>query len=388
MCKTIHAGYRQANFIDFFKSQRPYLCPERARRAAGRPDPAFYKRGHEPVQVHFPRRQPREAQTRGQFAEVHARVGQAQRPRRGGARPLPPHVFRNARQLVVRRLLQKRGDPAGDGSFSPTVWKLPKDRLFVTVYKDDDEAIELLEKRNRHSTITGSCGSAKRAISGKWARPGRAARVPKSTTTSATTQRARAPLPTRSRASTAKTPGTASSGTSCSCSTTAKKDGTLTAAQAKHVDTGMGFERVVAVLQGVDSNYHTDLFMPIITRNRKNQRAVLRSGAEGTPFRVVADHIRALVFAITDGAFPSNEGRGYVVRRLLRRAARFGRELGFPEPFMYRLVPRVIASWARHSLKSRNAGTMCGEVIRSEEERFGATLEQGIRNSGNGRRRR
>ncbi len=107
-----------------------------------------------------------------------------------------------------------------------------------------------------------------------------------------------------------------------------EKGGTLVPLAARHVDTGMGFERVVTVLQGVDSNYHTDLFRPIIAGLEVISGRTYDPGVAGTPFRVAADHIRALVFAITDGVFPSNDGRGYVVRRLLRRAARFGRSSG------------------------------------------------------------
>jgi len=117
-----------------------------------------------------------------------------------------------------------------------------------------------------------------------------------------------------------------------------EKGGALVPLAAKFVDTGMGFERLVAVLQGVDSNYHTDLFRPIIAAIEEISGRAYDPGAAGTAFRVAADHIRSLVFAITDGVFPSNEGRGYVVRRLLRRAARFGRELGLNGPYLYRLV--------------------------------------------------
>jgi alanyl-tRNA synthetase len=157
-----------------------------------------------------------------------------------------------------------------------------------------------------------------------------------------------------------------------------EKDGTLAPLPSKNVDTGMGFERIVSVIQGVSSNYDTDLFQSIIKEVVRLSEISYSSGSEGTPFRVIADHIRALVFAITDGAFPSNEGRGYVLRRLLRRAFRFGRELGFREPFLYKLVKVVIDEMGGAFPEITQRRGYVEEVIRSEEERFGATLEQGI----------
>ncbi len=147
---------------------------------------------------------------------------------------------------------------------------------------------------------------------------------------------------------------------------------------AKHVDTGLGLERAVAVLQGKRSNYATDLFMPIL-------EAV--SGLSGNPlgdektmpaFRVIADHIRALTFAVTDGAIPSNEGRGYVIRRILRRASRYGRQLGMHEPFLHTLVPVVseVMGAAYPEVTERLPHTTL--VIKSEEERFNDVLDRGI----------
>jgi len=161
-----------------------------------------------------------------------------------------------------------------------------------------------------------------------------------------------------------------------------EKDGSLTPLAAKSVDTGMGFERIVSVIQGVDSNYDTDLFQPIIQELAKMAGIAYNRGEAGTPFRVIADHIRALVFAVTDGAFPSNEGRGYVLRRLLRRAYRFGREIGFREPFLYKLVPVVIDNMGGAFPEIGQRRAYLEEVVKSEEERFGATLEQGIEKFG------
>ncbi|MBN1761447.1 MAG: alanine--tRNA ligase [Chitinispirillaceae bacterium] len=156
------------------------------------------------------------------------------------------------------------------------------------------------------------------------------------------------------------------------------KDGSLKPLPSTHVDTGMGFERICAVIQGVDSNYEIDSFRKIIGAVAELSGRPYERGVAGTPFRVIADHVRALTFAITDGAFPSNEGRGYVLRRLLRRAYRFGREIGFREPFLHKLLPVVIDEMGEAFPEIGQRRSYVEEVIASEEERFGATLEQGI----------
>ncbi len=161
-----------------------------------------------------------------------------------------------------------------------------------------------------------------------------------------------------------------------------EKDRSLNPLKSQHVDTGMGFERIVSVIQGVDSNYDTDIFQPIIKELSDKAGIAYDRGEAGTPFRVIADHIRALVFAVTDGAFPSNDGRGYVLRRLLRRAYRFGREIGFREPFLYKLTPVVIEQMGGAFPEIGQRRDYIEEVIKSEEERFGATLEQGIEKFG------
>jgi alanyl-tRNA synthetase len=161
-----------------------------------------------------------------------------------------------------------------------------------------------------------------------------------------------------------------------------EKDGKLIELPNKHVDTGMGLERVVSVLQNTTSNYGTDLFSPIISALSEKSGKAYTADAAGAPFRVIADHVRALVFAITDGAVPSNEGRGYVLRRLLRRASKFGRELGLREPFLHTLVPVVVAMMGDAFPEIKQRTGYVTDVIRSEEERFGTTLEQGLEKFG------
>jgi len=158
-------------------------------------------------------------------------------------------------------------------------------------------------------------------------------------------------------------------------------DGRLIPLSAKYVDTGAGLERVVAVLQNKKSNYDTDLFMPVIdcVGDISGHKYTSKLGNRtDNAFRVIADHIRAIVFAITDGATPSNDGRGYVIRRILRRASRFGRELGMHEPFMYRLVPVVVDCLGEAFPEIKERADYVSTVIESEEASFGRTLDRGI----------
>jgi len=147
----------------------------------------------------------------------------------------------------------------------------------------------------------------------------------------------------------------------------------------KHVDTGMGFERLVAMLQGVDSNYATDLFVPIIGAIEEVSGVRYQpDGERAAAFRAIADHIRALSFALSDGALPSNEGRGYILRMILRRAVRYGRTLGLEEPFLYTLVPSVSGIMGDAYPELRQHREHVSRVILSEEERFHNTLAFGL----------
>lgn len=164
--------------------------------------------------------------------------------------------------------------------------------------------------------------------------------------------------------------------------------GTLTPLPAKHVDTGMGFERMCAVMQEKHSNYDTDVFSPLIGTlstisgksydGRMNPDLPREQSEIDTAMRVIADHIRALTFALADGAVPSNEGRGYVLRRILRRAARFGRTLGFHEPFLHRLVPTLVQTMGDVFPEITVRRSHVADIIKGEEEGFGATLDRGL----------
>jgi alanyl-tRNA synthetase len=156
-------------------------------------------------------------------------------------------------------------------------------------------------------------------------------------------------------------------------------DGGLEELRAKHVDTGMGLERITAVLQGVMSNYDTDLLRNIIRFVEQHaRRSYGRDPADDLAFRVVADHARALSFMIADGVVPANEGRGYVLRRILRRAARHARHLGFHEPFLWHVAKPVAETMGQAYPELIERHAHIEEVIRAEEERFAETLDKGM----------
>ncbi len=145
------------------------------------------------------------------------------------------------------------------------------------------------------------------------------------------------------------------------------------------IDTGMGLERITAILQGADSNYDTDLFLPIMERTR----ALLghspeRMREQYVAYRVIADHSRAVAFLVGDGVLPSNEGRGYVTRMVLRRAARYGRRLGFEEPFLAETVATVIDQMGDYYSELRQRADFIQDVVRQEEGRFLSQLEVGL----------
>ena len=223
------------------------------------------------------------------------------------------------------------------------VWKLPKERLWATVYKDDDEAEQLwktvtdinpanilrFEKENFWEMgETGPCGPCSEI---------HIDRTPNGIATASQVN--------------AGTPDVIEIWNLVFMQYNRDETGKLNPLPAKHVDTGMGFERVCAVMQNKASNYDTDVFTPIIQAISKITNQPYNGKLSGidqhqmeldTAMRVIADHVRTLTFAIGDGALPGNEGRGYVLRRILRRAARFGRNLGMHNPFIYQLVPTLV----------------------------------------------
>src|SRR5947208_707955 len=180
----------------------------------------------------------------------------------------------------------------------------------------------------------------------------------------------------------------------------ANADGSFGPLPQRHVDTGLGLERTTAIIQGTKnftefsgtvSNYETDIFRPIFDEleklsGKKYESTLPKHGTAGESdqekidiaFRVIADHIRALSFAIADGIIPSNEGRGYVLRRILRRAVRYGRALGFQEPFFVKLVDVVAMTMGDVFPEIRAKQTAIKQTIRREEQAFNRTLDRGI----------
>lgn len=250
------------------------------------------------------------------------------------------------------------------------VWKLPKERLWATVYRSDDEAFELWKTKTdidpQHILKfdekdnfwemgeTGPCGPCSEIhinIGNDFNNPAYV---------------------------NAGSPECIEIWNLVFIQYNRDKEGKLHDLPAKHVDTGMGFERVCAILQKKNSNYDTDVFMPLIKEIEKLS-GINYSEEETQPaFRVVADHIRTLSFAIADGAVPGNTERSYVLRRILRRAARYGRKLNFHRPFLYKLTGILAETMGDVFPELREKETFIREIIKAEEEQFNRTLDRGI----------
>ncbi|MCW9064823.1 MAG: alanine--tRNA ligase [Ignavibacteriaceae bacterium] len=260
------------------------------------------------------------------------------------------------------------------------VWKLPKERLWATVYKDDNEAFELWKTKTdinpKHILKfgekdnfwemgeTGPCGPCSEIhinVGDDYENPDYV---------------------------NAGTPECIEIWNLVFIQYNRDENGKLHDLPAKHVDTGMGFERICAVLQNKKSNYDTDIFHPVIAEIVKlskikieknlSEEALEKSEEINIPMRVIADHIRALTFAIADGAVPGNEGRGYVLRRILRRAARYGRKINLTEPFLYQLADVLVQTMGDVFPEIKEKQEYVKRVIKGEEESFNATLDRGI----------
>jgi alanyl-tRNA synthetase len=155
----------------------------------------------------------------------------------------------------------------------------------------------------------------------------------------------------------------------------------------KNIDTGAGLERLASIFQGTPTNFETDLFFPTIQAVEKmsDQKYSLENYQNPTPeqtaintaFKVIADHVRAVAFAIADGAFPSNKDRGYVIRRLIRRADVYGRKLGIDKAFLYKLVPNVVDAMGEFYPDLKTKEELITKTIQDEENKFLKTLTKG-----------
>ncbi len=255
------------------------------------------------------------------------------------------------------------------------VWQIPKDKLYATVYKDDDEAFELwsivtdIPKSNIlrfgdkdnfwEMGETGPCGPCSEIhidVGGDPSIDGSHPELGVNTDNPRFMELWNLVFIQYFR----------------------ETDGSLTNLPNKHVDTGAGLERIVAYLQGKQSNYDTDLFTPILDEISALSGENYDPGETGMAHRVIADHVRMLTFSISDGALPSNEGRGYVLRRILRRAARYGRNLGLNNAFIYKLVPTVVQVMGDAYPELNERVPYIQKVIKSEEDSFSQTLDRGL----------
>lgn len=156
-------------------------------------------------------------------------------------------------------------------------------------------------------------------------------------------------------------------------------DGSYTPLPKKNIDTGMGLERMVSVIQDTKTNFETDLFLPIIKETEKLADTSYGLNTEtDTAFKVIADHVRTVSFAIGDSALPSNEGRGYILRRLIRRAIRFAKKININKPFMYELVPTVADIMVDFYPEVKEKVPFIQKVVKTEEERFHETINEGL----------
>lgn len=259
--------------------------------------------------------------------------------------------------------------------FMLEVLKLPKEKFLITVYKDDDESFRIWEKKigiprkrifpmgEEHNFWnmgkTGPCGPCSEIIIDRGEKYGC---------------------------------GKSSCGPACECDRhlelwnlvftqfDRQKDGRLEPLRQKNIDTGMGLERIASVMQNVLSVFDIDLIQPIVSRvgvglvpaqgDRKGRPYDGKAGDMESAARIIADHIRAITFCIADGVLPSNEGRGYVLRKLIRRAVERGGKLGRKKPFLYGLVPLVISKMSDFYPDLNGRENALGLVVKAEEERF------------------
>ncbi len=250
------------------------------------------------------------------------------------------------------------------------VWKLPKERLYATIYRTDDEAFEFWKTKtdiNPNHILrfdekdnfwemgeTGPCGPCSEIhinLSDDFENP---------------------------KYVNAGVPECIEIWNLVFIQYYRDDQGKLHELPAKHVDTGMGFERVCAVLQKKSSNYDTDVFTPLIDAVAKMSGVKYDKEENKIPMRVIADHIRTLTFAIADGAVPGNDGRGYVLRRILRRASRYGRKLNLNKPFLFELVQVLVSTMSSIFPEIKEKQSYIERVIKAEEESFNATLDRGI----------
>ncbi len=257
------------------------------------------------------------------------------------------------------------------------VWKIPKDRLFASVYSDDDEAEEIwrTETDIEHWRIMRFGAKSNFWEMGDVGPCGPCSELHFDMGDLATQKETYADLALGVNGTNARYIELSND---VFIQYERQSNAELKPLRSKHVDFGAGFERIVSVIQQKGSNYETDLFRPIIDKVAAMTGHAYEQGEGGTPHRVIADHLRALSFAIADGATPGNEGRGYVLRRILRRASRFSQHLEVKEPFIYKLVPTLVDVMGHAFPELKERQDYIAQVIESEESRFMRTLKDGL----------
>ncbi|MFM7309725.1 MAG: alanine--tRNA ligase, partial [Flavobacteriales bacterium] len=370
-------------FLDFFKSKGHHIVPSAPMVVKGDPTLMFINSGMAPFKNWF----------LGNEAIQHARVADTQKCLRVSGK------HNDLEEVGVDTYHHTMFEMLGNWSFGdyfkkeaiPWAWELltevygiPKDRLYVTVFEGD--ASEHLEFDQEAYDIWKECIAEDRILRGNkkdnfWEMGDTGPCGPCS----------EIHIDIRSDEERSKVDGRALVNhdhpqvveiwNNVFMQFERRADGTLVPLSAKHVDTGMGFERLCMALQGVQSNYDTDVFTPLISEVERISGLRYERSAEkrDVAMRVIADHVRAVSFAIADGQLPSSGGAGYVIRRILRRAIRYGYSfLGMREAFIHRLVAVLADQMGDFFPEIRNGQVLVTKVIQEEEESFLRTLDNGI----------
>lgn len=368
MKTTMTAAEIRQSFLDFFKSRRHEIVPSSPVVLQADPTLLFVNAGMNQFKEIF----------LGARASQYGRVVNSQKCIRvSGKHNDLEEVGHDTYHHTFFEMLgnwsfgdyYKRESIAWGWELLTKVWGLPKNRLWATVYKDDEEAIAIwkevtdidpshilkfAEKDNFWEMgETGPCGPCSEIHFD---------RTPNGCTPDMINAGLQEVIEIWNHVF---------------IQYNRRQDGVLEELPSKHVDTGMGLERVVSVIQGKTSNYDTDIFQPVI-QEMARLSGHSYEGPGGVAMRVIADHLRTLAFAIGDGVLPSNDGRGYVLRRLLRRAVRYGRKIGFTKPFLTTLLPTLEATMGAQYPELVQHRKEIARAILAEEESFSVTLDRGL----------
>ena len=359
-------------FLDYFAQNGHRIVRSSSLVPANDPTLLFTNAGMNQFKDVVPRAREARLFTRVLFAEVRARRRQAQRSRERRLHPPPPHVLRNAGQFFVRRLFQEGRHRLRLGADHRQL-RLPKDKLYVTVFREDDEAEELwqqvagvpkdrifrLDEKDNFWQMgeTGPCGPCSEIhydLGVGCREPGREQEEFPSDAGGRFVEIWNLVFMQFDRDS----------------------NGVLTPLPRPSIDTGMGLERIAAVMQGKLSNYETDLIRPVVNKAAELFKVVYGDDERtDVTLRINADHARAAAFLISDGVLPSNEGRGYVLRKIMRRALRHARRLGIFDPYLYQLTGFVADLMQDAYPELLDSIQRVARVVKDEEHRYATTFQ-------------